>query len=100
MKKQKRQIKTLQDKLSHHIQNSRVKINENTQEELAMLMQKYGKSVVQEYGEDSFHTIFWMQQMQALGAQNKRQVRWHPMIIRWALYLHYKSSGAYETLRK
>ena len=38
--------------------------------------------------------------MQALASQNKRQIRWHPVIIRWALYLHYKSSGAYETLRK
>ena len=28
-------------------------MHENLKEKLAMLMQKYGKSVVQEYGEDS-----------------------------------------------
>ena len=27
-------------------------------------------------------------------------MRWHPMLIKWCLYLQYKSSGAYETLRQ
>ena len=63
-------------------------------------MQKYGKSVIEEYGEDSFQSVFWMQQMKALTTKSKTHIRWHPVIIRWALYLHYKSSGAYETLRK
>ena len=27
-------------------------------------------------------------------------MRWHPAIIRWCLYLHHRSSGAYSTLRK
>ena len=38
--------------------------------------------------------------MKNLALKDKRQIRWHPLLIRWALYLHYKSSGACETLRK
>ena len=38
--------------------------------------------------------------MQALSVKSKRAIQWHPLIIRWALYLHHRSSGAYETLRK
>ena len=100
VRKQSRQIKTLQEKISNHIQASGIRINSKAHDELSDLMQKYGKSVTEEYGEDSFQSIFWMQQMKALTAKSKTQIRWHPVIIRWALYLHYKSSGAYETLRK
>ena len=53
---------------------------------------------VQEYGGRFLPYNILDATMQALGAQNKRQVRWHPMIIRWVLYLHYKSSGAYKHL--
>lgn len=38
--------------------------------------------------------------MKNLALKDKRQIRWHPLLIQWALYLHHKSSGAYETLRK
>ena len=41
-----------------------------------------------------------MQQLKALSLKKKTQMRWNPLIIRWALYFHYKSSGAYEALRK
>lgn len=27
-------------------------------------------------------------------------MRWHPLMIRWCLYIHYCSSGAYESLRQ
>lgn len=100
VQKQSRQIKTLQEKISNHIQASGIRINSKAYDELSDLMQKYGKSVTEEFGEDSFQSIFWMQQMKVLTAKSKTQIRWHPLIIRWALYLHYKSSGAYETLRK
>lgn len=26
-------------------------------------------------------------------------MRWHPLVIKWCLYLQYRSSGAYEALR-
>ena len=38
--------------------------------------------------------------MKNLALKDKRQIRWHPLLIQWAPYLHHKSSGAYETLRK
>ena len=27
-------------------------------------------------------------------------MKWHPLMIKWCLYLHYKSSGAFEALRE
>ena len=46
-----------------------------------------------------FKQLFWGEQLKAFSAKNKRSVRWHPLIIKWCLYLHHRSSGAYEALR-
>ena len=27
------------------------------------------------------------------------EMKWHPLMIKWAVYLHYRSGGAYDTLR-
>ena len=37
--------------------------------------------------------------MKASLVKGKQGIRWHPAIIRWCLYLHHRSSGAYSTLR-
>ena len=36
--------------------------------------------------------------MKASLAKTKQGIWWHPAIIRWCLYLHHHSSGAYSTL--
>ena len=38
--------------------------------------------------------------MKALTVKTKSQIQWHPLMITWALYLHHRSSGVYETIRK
>ena len=47
-----------------------------------------------------FKEIFWKQQLQAFSKSNPKSIKWHPLVVKWCLYLHHKSSGAYETLRK
>ena len=97
---QSRQIKSLEDRLSHSVSVAGVRVNDSTHDELSMLLNKYSKDVTENNSEDSFRSIFWVQQLKALSVKKRTQIRWHPLIIRWALYLHYKSSSAYETLRK
>lgn len=50
--------------------------------------------------DSSFQVLFWKEQMKAISMKNPKSMRWHPQLIKWCLYLHYKSSGAYETLRQ
>ena len=38
----------------------------------------------------SFHHIFWMQQIEASNKTNAKAMRWHPLMIRWCLYLRHK----------
>lgn len=42
--------------------------------------------------------LFWEQQQVAL-TRDPRGMRWHPMMIRFAIYLHYQSPRAYKALR-
>ena len=43
--------------------------------------------------------MFWEEQLKATYISNVRQVRWHPVIIKWCLNLKLLSSSAYHTLR-
>ena len=101
--KQRKKLSNLEDKLERHMRFSGVRIQEDIHGDITELLGKYSRSVKTvdvDKNEDSFKLIFWNQQMKNLALKDKRQIRWHPLLIRWALYLHHKSSGAYETLRK
>ena len=51
------------------------------------------------YPEGSFKRLFWEEQLRAAQAKDPRQVRWHPLIIRWCLNLKLLSSAAYHATR-
>ena len=63
------------------------------------------QSAVSKLPEDSFQRLFWEQQ--SLAALKKKQsskddcrgMRWHPLMIRWCLYLRHQSQKAYERVR-
>ena len=47
---------------------------------------------------DSFQKIFWEQQQKAASLPSK-SMRWHPLMIKWRLYLKHLFSKVYETLQ-
>ncbi|XP_033730198.1 LOW QUALITY PROTEIN: uncharacterized protein LOC117319517 [Pecten maximus] len=47
---------------------------------------------------NSLQILLWEQQMK-FSRSGKNGMRWHPMIIKWCLYLRHKSSKAYDVLR-
>ena len=49
------------------------------------------------YSSATFEQLFWDQQAEALKS-GKRQIRWHPMMIKWCLNLQLMSSSAYSAL--
>lgn len=49
---------------------------------------------------DNFKSLFWKQQSLSFSCKNSRSMKWHPIMIRFCLYLYHKSSSAYELLRK
>ena len=81
------------------IDKSGVKVDESTHSDLAEIMTKQHSAVAAKYPPDSFPRIFWEQQLKMATTQDSRGRRWHPVMIKWALYLQHQSSSSYETLR-
>ena len=44
---------------------------------------------------NSFKWVFWQQQMEAASKSDSRAMRWHPLMIRWCIYLRHQSQAAY-----
>lgn len=43
--------------------------------------------VLKDLPANSFQRIFWEQQLEASKQKDSRTMRWHPLMIRWCLYL-------------
>ena len=67
---------------------------------LQRIMSTENLKVAKSFPPNSFQQLFWQQQHEAALKSNAKGMRWHPMIIRWCLYLRHRSSGAYDTLRE
>ena len=47
---------------------------------------------------DSFQYLFWNQQFKASSLKDSRSMKWHPLFIKWCLYLRHLSGKSYEML--
>ena len=43
--------------------------------------------------------FFWQEQMHALSCKDSRQIRWHPLMIKWCLNIKLRSTSAYAAMR-
>ena len=66
--------------------------------DLSRIIEQQHNHILSTYEKGSFQRVFWEQQMKF--ARFSNGIRWHPLMIKWCLYLRHQSSGAYELLRK
>ena len=92
-----RLVSQLQEKVKILTETQGLTVEQSLQEDLVTVIDQHKDSISKQYEEDSFQMIFWKQQRQALQAESG--VQWHPLIIKWRLYLHHRGSGAYKVLR-
>ena len=52
------------------------------------------------YPENSFQRLFWDQQTKANSYKSSKSMKWHPLFIKWCLYLRHLSGISYEHLRQ
>jgi hypothetical protein len=95
----KRQMAHLEEKLRERIEEEGKQVDEETTLDLKQIMEEKNEQIEAQYPKDSFMYLFWKQQREALGKKNLKGMRWHPMMIRWCLYLRHHSNKAYEVLR-
>ena len=77
---------------------SGVCLDDGMSNDLKTIIKEEDKSVLELYPKDSFLYLFWQHQKEAL-SKNPKGMRWHPLMIRWCLFLRHQSSKAYDGLR-
>jgi hypothetical protein len=95
----KREINKLKAKIEIIQEKEGVSVDENLDQDLQTIMEEKTSEIEETYPAGSFLRLFWDQQLMALRSKERRQVRWHPMIIKWCLNLKFMSSRAYGALR-
>jgi len=82
------------------VQASGVTVDEDLHSYLKEMILNEGEKQMEKARPNTFKRIFWEQQLQAASTEDHRGMRWHPLVIRWCIYLRHQSQGAYETLRQ
>lgn len=95
----KRQVRCLQKKLEEATEHLGTTVDQGMNDDLTTIMRENSTTIAETHPPDSFARLFWEQQLQAASAKDARSMRWHPLMVKWCLYLRHKSSGAYESLR-
>ncbi|XP_060571179.1 uncharacterized protein LOC132729426 [Ruditapes philippinarum] len=107
LNEQKNVIKDLQKEnarlmrqVDKYIRDDGIKMDKERSLEFSDLMSSCESEVMKAFpNSNCFQRLFWEQQMKE-AKSGKCGMRWHPMIVRWCLYLRQTSNKCYETLRK
>ena len=93
-----KRVDRLRLKLAAAVESDGVEVDSETESDLREIISEENP-VIASLPEDSFRKIFWEQQ-QLAASKKKTAMRWHPLMIKWCLYLRHLSGKAYETLRQ
>ena len=92
-------ISKLREKVSYLTRNHGEVLDKNMETDLLAIMRENAEKVKSTYAEGTFARLFWDEQFKAASLNDKRQIRWHPVIIKWCLNLKLLSSSAYHAMR-
>ena len=85
--------------LRERIAAGAVPVDAALNKELTSTMEENNAAILAQFPVGSFKRLFWEQQMQAARLSNTKQMKWHPVMIKWCLNLKLLSSSSYHALR-
>lgn len=94
-----KKVSRLESKIQAATNKTGITVNDTLHEDLKEMMSATSAMVQSRYPPGSFQRQFWEQQLKAASCKDTRGMRWHPLMVRWCLYLRHQSSSAYELLR-
>ena len=94
----KRTLKCVQSKLAEAIKNEGHVLDGEINEFLKGILIE-GENLKDDLPEGTFRRLFWEQQLRAIRCTDARQIRWHPLMIKWCLNIKLRSSSAYTAIR-
>ena len=90
----------LQERLQNELDKQAVAMNKANSAEIHDLVKECTPHVEEHFEEGSFQRIFWEEHLKFHKLHTKSSMRWHPLIVKWALNLtKSKSSKAYEAMK-
>ena len=93
------QLRRLQDAITESTATNGVILDEQLQDDITQLMKDHTQDIHSTYEEGTFQRLFWEQQTTANSLESSKSMRWHPLIIKWCLYLrHLSGNKAFELL--
>ena len=95
----KREIEILKSKIQQLQEEHGVNIDKPLEADLEKIMEESTSKVHELHPPGSFLRLFWDHQLQATRIKDRRQLRWHPMIVKWCLNLKLMSGRTYNALR-
>ena len=95
MRLSQKKLQTKIEELSQQIETNGIQLDAGLHNDFQNLIE----NVKQELPEDSFEKLFWEQQQKAFQS-NPKGIRWHPMMVRFALHIHLRSPSTYKALRE
>ena len=97
--KTKRELERMKQQLKALLETNSVSVDDDLQHDLSSIVEKNTSYVYEQHPPDRFQRLFWEQQAAAMKVKDRRQIRWHPMFIKWCLSLKSISSASYRMLR-
>ena len=97
-KKAQLTVHRLEERLQSIIEKEGVDLLEEDAADLNDVMNEMDATARQKIARSQFQSIFWEQQQKYNKLRDKRQMRWHPLMVRFALNLKYLSSSAYHAV--
>lgn len=99
LRRTQQQVKNLEEKISMLVEKNSISLVEDDANDIQSIITEVSPVVEKNFELDSPERIFWEQQAKFNALKNKRQMRWHPLVIRFALNLKYLSTSAYNAAR-
>ena len=101
VREMERKKKRLQAKAALEKLESEEELSEEDTQDIQTLVKECSPNLETVFPDpDSFERIFWEEQLKYNKLKSKASMRWHPLIIKWALLIKSKSSKAYQTMRE
>lgn len=94
------QIRRLEAKVDSLISKDGISLHEDDATDMSTVFSEVNSIVTKSFPPNTPQRIFWEHQMTYNQLKDKRQMRWHPLVLRFALNLKYMSTSAYRAVRQ
>ena len=98
----KKENSSLKRKIKAEIHAKGVLLSSEESVDMMKIMEE-NEPIANDHGKENEHSykkLFWEQQKKYNELKDKRQMRWHPMLIKWCILPRSKSSSSYDMMRK